>query len=191
MSKSALDHTVFEQFPTLETKRIILRELTMDDSSAIFKMRASERIGEFIARPEMAKRDDAESLTEKSRAAFYDKGGIAWAGEVKATGEMIGTCGFNQLDAPNLHAEIGGEMAVEFWGRGIAQEAVKAILAFGFNTLGLHTIEAKVSPQNGSAIYVMEQLGFIKEAHYKDRIYFEGVFQDMAVYTCFSSSFKQ
>lgn len=177
----------FVSFPVLETKRLWLRELQAEDAPAIFAMRANARVGRFIARPEMEKSEDAEGLTQKARAAFYEKRGMAWAGVVKATGEMIGTCGFNQIDAPNLHAEIGGEMAVEFWGRGLAQEAVQAIIAFGFTKLGLHTIEAKVSPQNRSAIYLMEQLGFVKEAHFKDRIYFEGEFQDMAVYTCYAN----
>ena len=185
MEFKSLNDQVFLVFPQLETRRLHLRELRPDDAAAIFDMRASKRIGQFIARPEMTAKGDAETLTQKARDAFYEKRGIAWAGVVKETGELIGTCGFNQLDIPNLHAEIGGEMAVEYWGRGLAQEAVKAILQFGFGTLGLHSIEAKVSPHNRSAIYLMEQLGFEKEAHFRDRIYFGGEFQDMAVYTCF------
>lgn len=176
---------MFEQFPILKTKRLLLRELQPEDAPTIFEMRANKRIGQFIARPEMTDRADAKNLTQKARDAFYEKRGIAWAGVVKETGELIGTCGFNQLDLPNLHAEIGGEMAVEYWGRGLAQEAVKAILQFGFKNFGLHTIKAKISPQNRSAIALAQQLGFVKEAHYKHRIYFSGAFQDMAVYTCF------
>jgi ribosomal-protein-alanine N-acetyltransferase len=191
MSELVLNQRVFEQFPVLETRRLFLHELTLKDAQAIFGMRANTRVGQFIARPHMDKTEDAESLTQKARDAFYEKRGIAWAGQVKDTKEMIGTCGFNQIDAQNLHAEIGGEMAVEFWGRKLAQEAVEAIVQFGFNTLGLHTIEAKVSPNNRSAIYLMEQLGFVKEAHYKDRIYFEGTFQDMAVYSCFNPMVKE
>lgn len=116
MNNYAINHAVFKKFPVLETKRLWLRELQAEDAPAIFAMRANARVGRFIARPEMEKSEDAESLTQKAREAFYEKRGIAWAGVVKATGEMIGTCGFNQIDTPNLHAEIGGEMAVDFWG---------------------------------------------------------------------------
>jgi ribosomal-protein-alanine N-acetyltransferase len=85
----------------------------------------------------------------------------------------------------NKRAEIGGEMAVDYWGKGIALEAVEAILKFGFEELKLHTIEAKVSPENKGAIHVLEYLGFQKEAHFKDRIYFKEHYLDMAIYTLF------
>ena len=73
------------------------------------------------------------------------------------------------------------------WGKNIAYEAVSAIVNFGFDEFQLHSIEAKVSPENRGAIYLLESLGFEKEAHFKDRIYFNQKFQDLAVYTCFRS----
>lgn len=82
-----------------------------------------------------------------------------------------------------MRAEIGGELSVNYWGKNIALEAVSAIVQFGFDTLGLHTIEAKVSPDNRGAIYLLEQIGFVKEAHFKDRIYFGETFHDLAIYS--------
>ncbi len=178
--------THFEVFPTLKTPRLTLRQITLADAQAIFAMRSNARIGQFIARPSMQNPEDAETLVKKVADAYAAKQGIGWAGILRDGQTCIGTCGFNSIDQANLRAEIGGEMATEYWGKGIAQEAVKAIIHFGFAELGLHSIEAKVSPQNRGAIFVMEQLGFVKEAHYKDRIYFNGTFSDMAVYTCFA-----
>ena len=184
----SLNNAHFEVFPTLKTPRLTLRQITLGDAEAIFNMRSNARIGQFIARPAMEKQEDATALVKKVGDAYVAKQGIGWAGLLRDGQTCIGTCGFNSIDHANLRAEIGGEMATEYWGKGIAQEAVKAIIAFGFAELGLHSIEAKVSPQNRGAIFVMEQLGFVKEAHHKDRIYFNGAFSDMAVYTCFSST---
>jgi [ribosomal protein S5]-alanine N-acetyltransferase len=174
---------VFNSFPILKTTRLTLREIRETDAPQIFAMRASGRVNQFIARPDMQQLEAAESLVVRTIQAFRDKQAIGWAGILRDNHEIIGTCGFNAIDAPNMHAEIGGEMATEFWGKNIAIEAVKAILDFGLNTMQLHTIEAKVSPQNRSAIYVLEQLGFEKEAHYHDRIFYRDAFLDMAVYT--------
>ena len=58
---------------------------------------------------------------------------------------------------------------------------------FGFEQFHLHSIEAKVSPENRGAIYLLESLGFKKEAHFQDRIYFNQKFQDLAVYTLIRS----
>ena len=65
-------------------------------------------------------------------------------------------------------------------------EAVQAIITFGFEKMNLHAIEALVSPENRGAIFLLETLGFEKEAHFRDRIYFNGAYSDMAVYTLFS-----
>ena len=97
--------------------------------------------------------------------------------------DIIGTCGLRDFDFPNLRAEIGGELSVEYWGKNIALEAVSKIVEFGLDKLNLHTIEAKVNPENRGAIFLLEQIGFQKEAHFRDRIYFNGKFSDMAVYT--------
>jgi ribosomal-protein-alanine N-acetyltransferase len=173
---------VFDAFPVLKTNRLTLREIRTSDAAYIFDMRANNRVNEFIARPQMQTQAQAINLTEKTISSFQNKQAIGWAG-ILHNKNIIGTCGFNSIDVINLHAEIGGEMATEYWGKGIALEAVKAILGYGLNTMNLHTIEAKVSPQNRSAIYVLEQLGFEKEAHFKERILFNNQFLDMAVYT--------
>ncbi|WP_300665300.1 GNAT family protein [Fluviicola sp.] len=52
-------------------------------------------------------------------------------------------------------------------------------------------IEALVSPQNRGAISLLEHLGFEKEAHFKERIFFNNTYSDMAVYTLFKSQFEE
>ncbi len=177
------NHSVFEHFPKLKTPRLTLRDIRLGDAEQIFAMRASGRVNQFIARPNMQQQDDAAKLVERTVNAYQQKMAIGWAGILRDNKEIIGTCGFNSIDIPNLHAEIGGELDVNYWGKNIALEAVTAIIHFGLNNMNLHTIEAKVSPLNRGAIFLLEHLGFKKEAHYKERIYFHGSFLDMAVYT--------
>jgi [ribosomal protein S5]-alanine N-acetyltransferase len=177
------NHQVFEAFPVLKTNRLTLREIRPEDARRIYDMRSNGRVNQFIARPQMQKEEDALSLAERTIAAYNNKQAIGWAGILRENNAIIGTCGFNTIDAYNLRAEIGGEMATEYWGKHIAIEAVMAIIQFGLEQMNLHSIEAKVSPDNRGAIYLMEQIGFVKEAHYRDRIYFNGKFMDMAVYT--------
>lgn len=177
----------FDDFPVLKTERLTLKQITADHAQRIFEMRTNERVNQFIARPEMPSLEDAIKLVERTQLAYQNKMGIGWAGFLRDNNQLIGTCGFNSIDFPNLRAEIGGELTTEYWGKNIAFEAVSAIVNFGFERLQLHSIEAKVSPQNRGAIYLLEALGFKKEAHFKDRIYFNNQFQDMAVYTAIQS----
>lgn len=175
--------TYFKHFPQLQTQRLILREIRLSDARQIFEMRANGRINQFIARGNMLNLETAEQLVEKTILSYKNKQAIGWAGILRDSDSIIGTCGLNNIDLPNLRAEIGGELATEYWGKKIAIEAVIAIIQFGLYHMLLHSIEAKVSPNNRSAIYLLESLGFYKEAHFADRIYFNGQFMDMAVYT--------
>lgn len=181
---------VFTTFPVLKTERLTLREIREEDARVILSMRSSSRVNQFISRPAMEKLEDAQALVQRVQTAFSNQQGIAWAGILRDGNEIIGCCGFNAFDFANLHAEIGGELSVEYWGKNIPLEAVTAILQFGLYTLGLHTIEAKVNPENRGALYLLELLGFEKEAHFKDRIYFNGKFSDMTVYTLIKGNEK-
>lgn len=178
-----IDTSVFDSFPIIKTERLTLRDIRFSDADEIFEMRSNGRVNQFIARDSMKSQQDAQLLIDRTSNAFKSQQGIGWAGILRDTNKIIGTCGFNSIDQPNLHAEIGGEMSTDYWGKNIALEAVSAIVDFGFNTLHLHSIEAKVSPGNRGAIYILESLGFKKEGHFTDRIFFNGNFYDMAVYT--------
>lgn len=183
-----INTTIFETFPIIQTERLLLREIRLEDAQAIFDMRSNGRVNQFIARPSMNNLEASKKLIERTQLAYQNKQGIGWAGVLRGNGKMIGTCGFNSIDYPNLRAEIGGELSVDFWGKHLAFETVQTLAQFGFEKMNLHTIEAKVSPDNRGAIFLLEKLGFQKEAHFRDRIYFNGSFLDMAIYTLINPS---
>ncbi len=174
---------VFNSFPVLHTRRLTLREILQSDAEEIFRMRANDRVNQFIARPTMEEVTSAQALVERTRQAYTDRNAIGWAGLLRDQNRIIGTCGFHVIDWENHRAEIGGEMTTAYWGKHLALEAVAAIIHFGLYTMNLHSIEAKVLPGNRGAIALLEQLGFQKEAHYRHRIFFENNYLDMAVYT--------
>jgi len=180
-----LNENVFADFPRLKTKRLTLREIRPEDAASIYEMRSNGRVNQFMPRPRMEALEESENLVQRTIQAYENRQGIGWAGVLRDGKTIIGTCGFNRIEYHNLRAEIGGEMGTAYWGKGIALEAVEAILDFGLNVFGLHTIEARVSPLNRGAVRVLEHWGFVKEAHFKDCVYFQNQFSDMAVYTLF------
>lgn len=178
-----LNLSVFDSFPVLETKRLTLRDIRPEDATAIYSMRSSGLVNRFIARQAMDNQESSIALIERTRKAYEDKLAIGWAGVMKGSEAIIGTCGFNRFDFANERAEIGGEMSTDYWGKKLAVEAVREIVRFGLETIGLHSIEACLSPENKSAVFLLTELGFEKEAHFRDRIFFDGRYSDMAVYT--------
>lgn len=177
-----MKESIFDHFPILETRRLILGEIKEEHAQRIFEMRRNGRVNEHIARPPIKDENTALEIVKKCKELFEHKGGIAWAGIDKENGQFIGSCGFNRIEKWNNRAEIGGELMVEYWGKRISFEAVKEIIHFGLNQLELNAIEAKVISTNKSAIFVLEKLGFEKEAHFKKFIPNEGNPLDLCVY---------
>jgi ribosomal-protein-alanine N-acetyltransferase len=179
------NHQVFEAFPVIETDSLLLRNIVIEDAQKILEFRQNERISAFIHRDRMDSIESAHGLIQRVIKGYEDKSMIAWGGVLKSSNTFIGSCGFNKIDTQNLRAEIGGEMSPDAWGKRIAAKAVKQIIQFGFETMNLHSIEARVSPNNRSAIYLLEQMGFIKEAHFKDYYQYQEQWHSLAVYTAF------
>lgn len=180
----------YPEFPVLRTRRLLMRDIREEDARRIFDMRSNGRVNQFIARENMQEEESAGILVQKTRKAYKDGLAIGWAGILRDEGSIIGTCGFNRIELFNQRAEIGGEMATEFWGKHLAVEAVAAILHFGFETMKLHSVEAKVNPDNRGAIALMEHLGFRKEAHFREYFQFRGEWQDLAVYAVLDGEFR-
>jgi RimJ/RimL family protein N-acetyltransferase len=67
--------------------------------------------------------------------------------------------------------------------KGIMKKAIKAVVDYGFSKLGLHNIEALLSPENIVSSAWLETNGFVKESHLKESFYFNGLFGDTAIYS--------
>jgi RimJ/RimL family protein N-acetyltransferase len=90
----------------------------------------------------------------------------AIAAILPAEDRLIGHLTFHSWFAPRIY-EIGWVFHPMHHGRGYATEAAKALFAYGFETLGLHRIIATCQPENVASWRVMENLGMLREAHFR------------------------
>lgn len=101
-------------------------------------------------------------------AAFAGEGHRRWTIWLSDENRRIGRCGLFQVmtkaapDGLRGQQEIGWTLAEAFWGKGYASEAARAVLDFGFDTLGLPVIFAQTSDSNAASTRLMERLGFIR-----------------------------
>jgi ribosomal-protein-alanine N-acetyltransferase len=122
---------------------------------------------------------EAQALLERLDQRFTDRDTIRWAIELVEHGRMIGTAGLLRFDFAHRHAEVGYEIARQWWGRGLTPEAVLAVIRYGFSVLGLHRIEAGVLPGNHASVRVLQKLGFLEEGTRRDYLHFKGRFHDL------------
>ena len=74
---------------------------------------------------------------------------------------------------------------------GIMPEAVGAIVRFGFEHMGLHSVEAQIEPNNQGSRRVLEKLGFVQEGYFRQNYFFDGEFTDTAVFSLLKSDWVE
>ena len=163
--------------PEIETERLLLRAFTPEDFEAFAGMRADAGVMRFIGQPVGPQTlEQARAWQEKNDRRWQDNGFGMWAVVERATGELAGWCGLSRLE-DTQEVEVGYGLARRAWGRGLATEAARASLRYGFERMGLTRIVAVVNPANHASRHVVEKLGLrhVKVArHYgADLDYFE------------------
>lgn len=174
----------FNPFPELATERLILRRITADDTNEIFKLRSDERVMKYIDKERAASIKDAEIFFNLINDSANANTGITWAIALKKSPDkMIGNIGFWRLIKEHYRAEIGYMLHPDFWNKGIMKEALAKAIDFGFNEMKLHSIEAQINTGNAASAHILESVGFMKEAHFKENYFFQGTFSDTIVYS--------
>jgi RimJ/RimL family protein N-acetyltransferase len=103
---------------------------------------------------------------------------------------VIGTCTLFRLDTEHRRCELGYILRRDHWGRGLAHEALTAVVDHGFGPLGLHRLEADVDPRNTASIRSVERLGFTLEGHLRERYFVAGEIQDSLIYGLLAPSWR-
>ncbi len=174
-------HRLVPAFPVLRTQRLELRELTVDDAPwylAHFSHPEVVRGTGFPAQEGIL--GAQEEMDRYVTGLFERREGIRWGLVLAGTDTLLGTAGiFSWEDMPEPVAEIGYDLAPEWWGRGLMAEALAAITAYAFGTLGLVRLDALVLDDNDRSCRTLERAGFrhtgLLPAHGEDE---HGVLRD-------------
>ena len=147
-----------------ETERLVHRAFTLGDADAFFALNGNPEVMRFTGEPLLRSLDDArEAIANYSDFEVVGYG--RWACVLKRTQEIIGFCGLKYLT--DLDAvDVGYRFLPEYWGQGLATEACRASLDFGFNTLRLDEIIGLVLPENAASVRVLEKAGMQSDGEF-------------------------
>jgi ribosomal-protein-alanine N-acetyltransferase len=174
-------NTNFDPFPVIETERLVLRQVRMEDLYDLFLMRSNPVVMKYVGRPRPKTEADILPLLERIKEANDEA--ILWALTEKGEDKLFGTICYWNIDKPNSRAELGYMMMPEYYGRGIMDEALKAVVEYGFKSMELHSVVAFTSPHNQPSIKLLERNGFLREGYFREDFFFEGKYLDTAVYS--------
>lgn len=166
----------------LETKRLILRPICLDDKHAIFEYRCDKVTNKYQGWiPEDI--EDVETFIGKVAKQINEPD--TWFQFViieKQTQKIIGDLGIHFFDDENKQVEIGCTLNKDLQNKGYATESLKRVIDYLFNDLHKHRIITSIDPDNKNSIRLVERLGFRKEAHFVESLFINGKWVDDLVY---------
>jgi len=142
----------------IETARLTLHRLTLDDAAFILALVNEPAWLQYIGDRGVRTIDDARNYIRNGPMAMYERLGYGlWLVRHRVDGIAMGLCGLlkrDSLDAP----DIGFAFKPAFWGHGYAREAAAATLEYARTVLGVQRVLAVVLPGNSRSINLLERL---------------------------------
>ncbi|WP_121662064.1 GNAT family N-acetyltransferase [Metabacillus litoralis] len=171
------------EFPIIETERLILRGVTIEDANDMFKYLSDKEVVKYMGLASCQTVRDVLDEINWYKTIRKDGTGIRWGVTLKGDGKIIGSCGFLNMVTKHHRAEVGFELNKDYWGKGIASEALEAVVKFGFHHYQLERIEALIEPANLPSQKLVEKQGFTREGLLRHYEYTCGKFDDLYMYS--------
>lgn len=161
----------------IETPRLILRPLELSDAEAMFAMDSNPTVHQYLWQNPSKDISETIQIIEFVQKQYEENGIGRFATILKETGEFVGWTGIKFI---NDHVENGNtnfydygyRLNEKFWNKGIATEASRAWLDFGFNQMNIQEMNAYTHAENGASNHVLNKVGFNFIEDYPDK---EGV----------------
>ncbi|MBC1474405.1 GNAT family N-acetyltransferase [Listeria grandensis] len=153
-------------FPTIQTSRLTLRQLTTDDSSAIFALRSNPEVAAFQDRPLQQNLEESTTFITKINTGIACKTWIFWAITLQETSEFIGTACLWNFSEEQTRADLGYELLPRFQGAGYMREALLPVIDYGFTEL--QQIDGVTHKNNDRSTQLLKKLGFTLNPDFAD-----------------------
>ena len=166
----------------LRTERLTLREFEPDDWEALHAIESRPEVAQYQSftprTPDESQRYVLDAIADAVAAPrlTFDLAVI-----LMAENRLIGRCGLGPGDEPR-EAVLWYTLHPDAWGRGYTTEAARAMVDFGFRTLGLHRVWADCDPENVASWRVLEKIGMRREGHLVENAWVKEAWADSLIY---------
>ncbi|CAH0525789.1 GNAT family N-acetyltransferase [Vibrio hippocampi] len=175
--------------PELKTNNYRLRAFETKDLNRFAQYRAQKSVAQYQSWSDYTYQDAVALFESTDYFRFAVVG--QWyqlAIALQDSDELVGDLAVHFIDDEQV--ELGFTVAPDFQGQGVATEAASALLAYLFSELGKHRVVATTDANNVASYSVLEKLGFRREAHFIQNIFFKGAWGDEYQYALLSSESK-
>lgn len=143
------------QHPVINSERLILRPMTLDDTNALFELTSDLETAKYVSNIHRNLNDTADYIVTKFLNAPLGQFAI----EEKLTGKMIGSVSYNRIDSLMKTAEIGYMLNRHYWNKGYMTETLKTMLEYGFEKFEFNSLMAVFDKNNVASRKVILKSG--------------------------------
>jgi len=174
--------TLYRELPVLETRRLILRKVTLADLDAIFAYSSDEEVTRFLRWGPHTTREQTEAHLREVLQGYEAGTDGPWGIERREAGRLVGSIHLMEVSVQHRKAEIGFVLARPYWGRGLMTEALARVLEYSFAVAGLNRIEASCLVENRAGMAVLNRAGMRREGILREYSFQKGAFRDFCLY---------
>lgn len=175
----------------IHTERLIMRKFDFADAEDMLELWVSKpEIQHLYSEPTYNTIDEVKDLLKKYIENYNNNNYYRWAIVDNESNRCIGQIAFYLVDLKNHFAEIEYCIATDYQNRGLMTEAVKAVIKFGFEEIGLHKIQISTKEINAPSKRVIEKSGFTYEGTQRDYFYYDGKYIDRLYYSMLFSEYE-
>jgi ribosomal-protein-alanine N-acetyltransferase len=180
---------ILAYLPTIETERLLLRKITLNDANDMFEYASDPEVSEYTTWSTHESIEDSKFFLKTLVKMYKRRELVDWGIVHKAEKKFIGTCGFVEWRMTHSRAEIGYALSRKYWGEGYMSEAVSAVIDFGFREMQLNKIQARCEVNNIASARVMEKVGMQLEGILRQQLFVKGRYWDLKTYSILREEF--
>ncbi|TAG64903.1 MAG: N-acetyltransferase [Oscillatoriales cyanobacterium] len=173
---------ILANLPIIETERLLLRKITLNDASDMFEYASNPEVSEYTMWSTHTSIEDTKYFLKSLTKMYKRKELVDWGIVHKAEKKFIGTCGYVEWSMTHSRAEIGYALSARYWREGYMSEAVNAIIEFGFREMLLNRIVGRCEVNNIASARVMEKVGMQLEGILRQQLFVKGRYWDLIEY---------
>ncbi len=177
---------------TIETERLVLRPFFMSDAEAMFRNWESDaKVTEFLRWKTATDIREAETVLREWTEGYAQRDFYQWAIVLKEIGEPIGSISVVGKNEKLNMVHVGYCIGSRWWHRGFTTEALKAIIPFFFEEVGVNRIESQHDPNNPNSGKVMQKCGLRYEGTLRQADWSNKGIVDACMYSLLKSEWME
>lgn len=173
---------LYRSLPQLETQRLVLRKLEPDDLQDLFAFASDPEVTRHLRWGPHRTLGETEAYLNQVLHEYQTGQDGPWGMEYKDIGKLVGSIHLMGVSAQHRKAEIGFVLSRTCWNQGLATEALRRVLAYSFETVGLNRIEGLCAVKNHATRRVLEKVGMVREGLLREYLFHKGAFRDFELY---------